>query len=100
MENLTLNKNVTDINNMMTILRESVRHFISKMLMETTMNCNLILGEDEAQGLSTLQMPTINKIFEDNEGIIWLQFEGTQEPTELDEFPIETQIEIINKLWT
>lgn len=47
--------------------------------------CHIIIGEDEAVGLSTLEMPTICKIYQQQgEGIIWFQYYGQEEWHELD----------------
>ena len=82
----TLNKNENDINEMMFILRESIRHFISSNVCGST--------EDEPYQCDIL---VYDRIFEDNEGIIWLYLQGTDEPVRLDDIPIETQVEIVNE---
>lgn len=97
----TLNKNENDINEMMFILRESIRHFISSRVCGSTEDepyeCDILVGEEEAQGLSEAEKIRYDRIFEDNEGIIWLYLQGTDEPMKLDDIPIETQVEIVNE---
>lgn len=70
--------------------REQIRRKLSALLMHTDeqhpMECRYVVGNAEACGLSTLEMPTITSMFQEpSEGIIWFQFEGEQEPREFDD---------------
>ena len=50
----------------------------------TNQSTILVLGEDEAMGISTLQMPHVTSVFQDYEGIVWVNIEGSDEPMEAD----------------
>lgn len=62
-------------------MKEKLRHKLSAFLHskkaseENPFKCNILLDSD-AMGLSTLQIPIITEIFEDNEGIIWLKIDN------------------------
>lgn len=79
--------------------QEDTRHTLSRLLMETNekhpMDCDITL-QSGAVGLSELEKPTVKKLFQDNEGIIWVCIEGHEEPIELDDIPMEWQHEIVN----
>lgn len=69
--------------------RENIRKQLSAMLMDTNeeqpLDCNILIGQDEVFGLSTLQMPKIYKLFQQpSEGIIWAVIEGYEHPVEFD----------------
>ena len=59
---------------------------------------DLTIGHAEAMGLSELQMPTIQKIFHDPEGIVWVQIEGEIEPRELDDLDTSDLSDIVEWL--
>lgn len=70
--------------------REDLRHKLSAILMDTSeanpMKCNITIGEEEAQGLSSLELPTVIDAFQQpSEGIIWFTLEGYTEPIEFDD---------------
>lgn len=70
--------------------KEELRHNLSLLLMDTNItnpvNCDIIIGEKEAIGLSSLEMPKIVSIFQEpSEGIIWFQIEGIDELKEFDD---------------
>ena len=44
----------------------------------------LTIGDDEAQGLSDLDKPRVMGVFQDSEGIVWVNIEGVNEPQEAD----------------
>ena len=69
--------------------RENIRKQLSAILMDTNeehpLDCNIMIGEDEAMGLSTLQIPEIYQLFQQpTEGIIWTVINGYQQPVEFD----------------
>lgn len=68
--------------------KEDIRHQISAYLMHTSeskaMSMDVIIGEDDAVGLSTLEMPHVTSGFQDGEGIIWFRIYGYSEPVEFD----------------
>ena len=67
------------------IERENLRHQISPLLNETSEEEPMLLsvpeiGEEEAQGLSSLELPEIDKAFEmEGDGTIWFHFKDTPE---------------------
>lgn len=70
--------------------KETLRRNLSLLLMDTNItnpiNCDIIIGEEEAVGLSTLEMPKIVNIFQEpSEGIIWFQIEGVNKLKEFDD---------------
>ena len=44
----------------------------------------ILIGEDEAFGLSTLQMPHVTSVFQDDEGRVWVTVMGCDELVEAD----------------
>ena len=63
------------------------------------MQCRYVVGDAYSWGLSTLEMPTITSMFQEpSEGIIWLQFEGEQEPREFDDMEKSDLEELLNDL--
>lgn len=80
-------------------LRETIRHNISAKLSdaEKQKKVNIAL-EFGAVGLSSLELPTITSIFEDNEGIIWLKYEGGDDYIEFDDFTTEDLLQIMKEL--
>ena len=70
--------------------REEIRHKLSALLMDTCeekpIHCNIPIGEDEAMGLSSLELPVVTSIFQQpSEGIIWFKIEDYVEPIEFDD---------------
>lgn len=67
---------------------EDLRHKISAYLMDTTeeepLEFNCIVGRDEAFGLSELELPEVISAFQDEEGIIWFNIYGCEEPMCID----------------
>ena len=64
-------------------------HGISERLMDTDeknmLDCEIIIEHGEAVGLSSLQEPTIVRMYQQpSEGIVWLQYYGNDEWFELD----------------
>ena len=71
--------------------REEIRHKMSAILMDTDeehpMKCDALIGEAYACGLSTLQMPRVDRCFQQpGEGIIWIHIEGAIDYQEFDDF--------------
>ena len=69
------------------IEREEIRHKISLLLNDTDeehpLSCDIIVGEYEAQGLSSLELPNIVKAFEmPGDGTIWFYENGAKELNE------------------
>lgn len=72
-------------------LREKIRREISAQLSSryvtewSPMQVNIVIGEDKSFGLSTNDMPLVEYIFHDYEGIIWIKIYGIEEPIEIDD---------------
>ena len=63
------------------IIREELRHRIAHVLIDTDednqINCDIVIGESEAVGLSTLELPRITKAYQiPGDGTIWFQIQG------------------------
>ena len=98
----TNNKSVKEIEQMYDELLESIRHNFSLKLMDTSEDQPLkvdILLEHGAEGLSTLEMPTISKIYQHpSDGIIYVRFEEDDYDIELDSLFMEDMIQILKEL--
>lgn len=98
----TNNKSIKQIEQMYNDLLESIRHNLSLKLMDTSEDNPLevyIPLEHGAVGLSTLEMPTITKIYQHpSEGIIYVRFEGEDYDTEFDNIYMEDMIQILKEL--
>ena len=84
-------------------VNESLRHFASRLLMDTSednqMDVYIVIETDEDQGLSDLEKPTVTKIYQDpSEGIIWVLFEGTEDYVEWDVLTYSDQYQILKYL--
>lgn len=85
--------------------REQLRHKLSAILMDTDeqhpIECNITIGEEEAMGISSLELPTIISAFQlPSEGIIYFNIEGLKEPIEFDDIHKKDLIKILNALNT
>ena len=83
--------------------RETLRHKLSAILMDTCeekpIHCNIVIGEEQAMGLSSLQMPTVISAFQlPSEGIIYFNIEGFHEPVEFDDLHIKDLMKIFEEL--
>lgn len=83
--------------------REQIRHKISAILMDTCeekpMACNITIGEEQAMGISSLQMPTVTSAFQlPSEGIIYFNIEGYKEPVEFDDLSTYDLNKILKEL--
>lgn len=81
--------------------REKLRRRLSAILMDTDeqhpLECNILIGESEAQGLSSLELPLVTSVFQQpSEGIIWFNIYGCKDPIEFDDMNLEDIINIIN----
>lgn len=71
--------------------KEVLRYMISGLLADTSENNHLkiemILEPEGTFGVSTLQMPTVEEIWQhETEGIIMLKLKGQEEPVELEDY--------------
>ena len=80
---------------------ENIRRKISAILSsefateDNPLECNVTIGESEACGLSTLEMIHTKSLFQDQEGIIWINIEGSDEPIEFDQINKEEASNIL-----
>ena len=81
---------------------EDIRHELSALIMETSEEepfpCEVTIGEDEAQGLSTLQMPLVVSVFQDCYACIWVNIDGTEEPTNFDDLTLSDVKSILKEV--
>lgn len=85
------------------LLVESIRQYLSRMLMfhdeNNPLDCNFIISTYEDCGLSELEKPTIISMYQmSGEGIIYLKFEGDNDYIELDELEVEVQLSILEAI--
>ena len=83
--------------------REEMRHKLSAILMDTSeekpMMCSITIGESEAMGLSSNELPVVKSMFQQpSEGIIWFNIEDCEEPIEFDDMPLEDIENILNSI--
>lgn len=76
-------------------VRQNVSAILSGMYVTEVnyINCTrygdlLTIGDDEAQGLSELEKPTITRIYQDQECIIWVKIDGDFGDTEFDDLSL------------
>jgi len=105
MDKKTLNSNnrsIEEIREMYDTLVESIRHNVSLKLMDTNKENPLkvyIPLEHGAMGLSTLQMPTIVKLWQHpTEGLISFCYEDDPHEIDFDFLSIEDRVQIVNHL--
>lgn len=105
MDKKTLNSNnrsTEEIREMYDTLVESIRHNVSLKLMDTNEENPLevyIPLEYGAMGLSTLQMPTVVKLWQHpTEGLISFCYEGDDNEMDFDSLGIEDKIQIVEDL--
>lgn len=84
------------------IVREDLRHHLSRILHKTDeqhpLPCGARIGEGEACGLSTLELPEVISCFQQNDGTIWVNIYGCEEPQDIDDLPTEDIRTILNGL--
>jgi hypothetical protein len=85
------------------LLVESIRQYLSRMLMfhdeNNPLDCNFIISTSEDCGLSELEKPTVISMYQmSGEGIIYLKFEGDNDYIELDELEVEIQLSILEAI--
>lgn len=103
--NKEMNKTFDKIYSLLCELKESVRDYFSRLLMDYNENnklsCFYPFGDKDAFGLSELEKLHIDQLYQQqNEGIIWFHFEGEAENTfhELNELCLEDLIELIKNI--
>lgn len=83
--------------------KERLRKEISKFLIDTnesySLKCDIIVGEDEAFGLSSLQLLRIYELFQiPGEGIIYYKLEGTNDFEEIETLTKSDLTNVLNYL--
>ena len=83
--------------------KERLRKEISKFLIDTnesySLKCDIIVGENEAFGLSSLQLPRICELFQiPGEGIIYYKLEGTNDFEEIETLTKSDLTNVLNYL--
>lgn len=77
--------------------REMIRKYLSRHLMDTDedhpLKCEITVERDGSIGLSSLEMPVITAMYQDDMGIIWCDEDGCT--FELDSYSIDEQMSII-----
>lgn len=73
------------------IKREAWRHLLSCFFSENNatesnpMKIDALIGENDAIGLSSLELPRVVSGFEFEDGTIWFNIEGMDEPVDFDD---------------
>ena len=81
---------------------EDIRHELSALVMDTDeehpVQCEVTIGEDEAQGLSSLELPLVVGVFQDCYAQIWVNIYGMDEPMEFDDLPLNDVKNILDEV--
>jgi hypothetical protein len=99
-----MNKSKKEIEEMYNVLKESIRCFLSRMLIDNEqgnpLKCSYVFGDREAFGLGELQKLHVDKMYQTNEGLIWIHFEGCDEESwsKIDEFSVDDLIDFIHQI--
>ena len=97
------NSSLEEIKNMVSIVRESIRQFFSRMLMDTSADnpkqCRITISTPEDMGLSDMLKPTVIAMYQDPvEGIIYFLFEGCSDYEEFDNIDNDTLMQIMEEI--
>lgn len=116
--NFCANRSVKEITQMFhdniheNIVRQSIRYFLSRFMCDRGIKffrhgetptqeykCNIILYSDDAMGISSNQMPIINRIITDVVyGIIWFKLDDCNEEFDFEELSTYEQLQVIQQL--
>lgn len=81
---------------------EDIRHQLSALIMDTTeenpLKCEVVVGEDDACGLSSLELPLVVGIFQDCYACIWVNIYGMAEPMNFDDLTLNDVKEILDEV--
>lgn len=84
------------------ITRESIRHTMSALLVNTSeekpLTCSVRIGEDEAQGLSSLELPEVVSCFQAPDGTLWVNIYGCSELMEFDDIQTSDLQKILSEI--
>ena len=97
------NRSLEEIKNMLSIVRESIRQFFSRLLMDTSADnpkqCRIIISTPEDMGLSELLKPTIIAMYQEpTDGVIYFLFEGCSDYEEFDNFDNDALMQIMEEI--
>lgn len=77
-------------------MRSMIRQYLSRNLMDTSednpLECDITVETDNACGLSSLEMPRISKMYQEN-GIIWCEVDDVW--ADLEDFSVYEQMSIL-----
>ena len=80
-------------------LREQISPLLNDTSEESPLECCIPIGQADAQGLSTLELPTIVRAFEmEGEGTIWFMIDGEGDYRDFDEFSTDDLRTILKAL--
>lgn len=89
------------------IRREQIRQILSSLLVDTNEKAPLrfndekmvVIGEEEAQGLSSLELPRVTSLFQvPGDGTIWVNIDGCDEPMEIDDLSLADLEKILDAI--
>ena len=97
------NRSLEEIKNMDSIVRESIRQFFSRMLMDTSADnpkqCRITISTPEDMGLSDMLKQTVIEMYQDPvEGIIYFLFDGCSDYEEFDNIDNDTLMQIMEEI--
>lgn len=100
---LAHNRSYEEICNMTILLKESIRQYFSRLLMDTDAEnpkqCWYILDTPESVGLSDALKPTLVSMYQDpSEGYIYFLFEGCEEYESFDYYDISVLFDILSAI--
>ena len=82
-------------------MRSMIRQYLSRNLMDTSedkpFECDITVETDNACGLSSLEMPRITAMYQEN-GIIWCEVDETW--ADLEDFSVYEQMSIMDGIST
>ena len=98
-----MNRSCDEICNMLRLVRESARQWLSRFLMDTNEikrhECYIVLDTPDDCGLSSLEKPTIVSMYQEpGEGIIWFEFDYYDGCVDFDQIDTDSIIQIIKEL--
>ena len=97
------NRSFEEIKNMLSIVRESIRQFFSRLLMDTNADnpkqCRITISTPEDMGLSELLKPTIIAMYQEpTDGVIYFLFEGCSDYEEFDNLDNDALMQIMEEI--
>lgn len=97
------NRSLEEIKNMLSIVRESIRQFFSRLLMDTSADnpkqCRITISTPEDMGLSELLKPTIIAMYQEpTDGVIYFLFEGCSDYEEFDNIDNDALMQIMEEI--